>query len=191
MIDISHLANRCEAVFVNAADFSGGHFDQRITAFEVAQRCLLSGAARNLTAAARRQLDIVNVCAERNRAKRQRVPQIGRDIVAGRNCRSNAESVGRENVTQLAIRVFNESDARRTVRIVLDPHHLSDDSALAPYEIDLAIFLFVTTADVPRCEPAKIVTAAAFFLWLNEALRWAPLRDFIEARQRFEPQRRR
>src|SRR6266550_4015068 len=35
VIDISHLADRGEAVFVNATDFSRGHLHQRVTAFEV------------------------------------------------------------------------------------------------------------------------------------------------------------
>src|SRR5439155_5773417 len=69
VIDISHLADRGEAVFVNATDFSRGHLHQRVTAFEVIYRCLLPGAARNLTSAAGTQFNIVNIRAERNRAK--------------------------------------------------------------------------------------------------------------------------
>src|SRR6266480_7944192 len=70
VIDVSHLADRRETVFVNPSDLTGGHSYQRVTAFEIIQRRLLSGAARNLTAAARTQFNIVNVSAERNCAKR-------------------------------------------------------------------------------------------------------------------------
>ena len=70
MIDISNLTDRRVSVFVNAANFAGRHFYKRVTAFEVVQSGLLTGAARNLSAAAGRQLDVVNVRAERNSAQR-------------------------------------------------------------------------------------------------------------------------
>src|ERR1700676_3478335 len=70
MIDISNLTDRCVSVFVNAANFAGRHFYKRVTAFEVVQSGLLTGAARNLSAAAGRQLDVVNARAERNGAQR-------------------------------------------------------------------------------------------------------------------------
>ena len=43
----------------------------------------------------------------------------------------------------------------------------ADDAALAPFEIDLAVFLLVTAADVTRGQPAVIVAAAAFLLRLE------------------------
>jgi hypothetical protein len=42
-----------------------------VTRFAIAERRLLARAARDLSAAARRDLDVVNVRAERNHAKRQ------------------------------------------------------------------------------------------------------------------------
>ncbi len=53
MIDISNLADRCETILVNPADFPRWHFHQRVTSFEVVQNCLLTRASRKLTAAAR------------------------------------------------------------------------------------------------------------------------------------------
>jgi hypothetical protein len=151
----------------------------------------LSGAACNLTAASRRQFDIVNVSAKRNRAKRQRISQIRRRIIPGRDCRSDAETVGCKNVTQLAIRIFNKGNARGPIRVVLDSDYFGGDTVLAPFEIDFAIFLFMTAADMPGCEPAVIIATAGFFLRLNQALGRPPLCDFIEARQRLEAQSRR
>jgi len=45
---------------------------------------------------------------------------------------------------------------------------------LAPFEVNFAIFLFVTATDMPRCEPAVIIATAGFFLRLNQALRHFP-----------------
>src|SRR5207248_9139385 len=71
VIDISDLSDRGETILVNATDFAGRHFYQRVTAFQVVQSRLLTGAARNLSAPTGTQLNVVNVCAERNRAERQ------------------------------------------------------------------------------------------------------------------------
>src|SRR5712692_9190891 len=64
VIDISNLADGGVSVLVNAADFARRQFHERITAFEVVQGRLLTGAASNLPAAARSQLDVVNVCTK-------------------------------------------------------------------------------------------------------------------------------
>jgi len=60
----------CETVLVNSADFAERHFRRarsrpRGCSGSLAER----GAARNLTAAAGAELDVVNVGAKRNRAK--------------------------------------------------------------------------------------------------------------------------
>src|SRR6266404_8413039 len=100
--------------------------------------------------------------------KRQRVSQNGRNIIPRRDGRPNSKSDRRENVTQLPIRILNESDPRGTVRIVLDPDHFRDNTALASAKINPAVFLFVPAPDVPRREPAVIIATAGSFLRLNE-----------------------
>ena len=75
------------------------------------------------------------------------------------------QSIRRENVTQLAIRIFNKSDARGAIRVVLDRGHFCGDAAFAPFEINLAIFLFMTAADVTRSQPAVVIAAAAVFFF--------------------------
>src|SRR5439155_8556434 len=149
LIHVSNLANRGEAVFVNPSNFPGRHFHQGVTGLDVGQGRLLTSAARNLSAAARSQFNIVNVRAEGNGAKRQRISQLRRGIVPSSNHRSGSKSVRRENVTQFAIGIFDASYAGRAVRVVLNPDNLPCDTALAPLKIDLAIFLLMAAADVP------------------------------------------
>jgi hypothetical protein len=36
VIDVSYLPDRRKAVFVDATDFAGGHFHQRVAAFKIA-----------------------------------------------------------------------------------------------------------------------------------------------------------
>jgi len=73
VIDISHLPNRGETVFVNPSDLTGRHFHQGVARLDVRQRCLLTGAARNLATATRGQFNIVNVRAGGNGTQRQRI----------------------------------------------------------------------------------------------------------------------
>ena len=91
MIDVTDLPNRREAVLVNSANFAGRHFDERITGLERSERRLLPSTTRNLAAAARGQFNVMNIRAERNRAKRQCISQVGRNIVPGSNGRSSFE----------------------------------------------------------------------------------------------------
>jgi hypothetical protein len=66
VINVSYLANRGEAVFVNPPNLARRHLYQGITCLDVRQCRLLSGAARNLATTARTQFNIVNVSAKRN-----------------------------------------------------------------------------------------------------------------------------
>src|SRR5207247_8429030 len=70
VIDVPHLPNCGETVFVNPSNFSGRHFHQGIPRLDVRQRRLLTGAASNLATATRSQFNIVNVRAEGNGTKR-------------------------------------------------------------------------------------------------------------------------
>ena len=66
VIDIADLTNGRVTGLMNAPDLARWHFYQAVTAFAVVQRRLLTSAAGNLAAASRRQLDIVNICSQRN-----------------------------------------------------------------------------------------------------------------------------
>src|SRR6266513_4616254 len=132
----------------------------------------------------------MNVGAQRNRAKRQRVSQVGGDIVSGGDRRSHLQSTRCKDVTEFAVRVFDESDACRPVWVVLDPDNFCRDTVLASPKINLAIFLFVPAANVTRCKPAVAVATAALLLRFNKTLFRPPLCDFIERGQRLETERR-
>src|SRR4029453_15660280 len=98
----------------------------------------------------------MNISTQRNRSKWQSISQVGCDIVPGGDRRSHSEAVWCENVAYFAVSVLNESDARRAVWIVLNPDNFCRDTVLASPKINLAIFLFVTAAKVPRREPPVV-----------------------------------
>jgi hypothetical protein len=61
---------------------------------------------------------------------------------------------------------------------------------LATFEINLAIFLLMAAANVPRGQPAVIVPASAPFLDFGQAFVRTRLRDLVEGRVRLETQSR-
>src|SRR5690606_16435943 len=66
VVAVADGADGAEAVFVEAADFTGRHLDQRPSAFAVGEDGLLTSGAGDLAAIARDQLDVVNRGAERD-----------------------------------------------------------------------------------------------------------------------------
>ncbi len=193
VIDIADLADRRVAVFVNPANLARRHFHQRITGFAVAQRRLLPGAARNLSAAARSQFDIVNARAQaESRGAEEHCRDRARHPLQRITFAPTDQAIRREDVTHLAIRVLNKSDARGAIRIVLDRGYFSDDAVLPALEIDLAILLLVATADVARSQSTVVVSAAdRFFGSMRLFCRLRRLGDLLESRKRLETQRRR
>ena len=119
VIDVTDLTNRGEAILVDPANFARRQLHQRISRFQGGKRRLLPGGPRDLATASRNQFNIVNVCAERNGAKRQRVSQLRRNIISRCNRRSNLKAIRREDVISFAIGVFDKSNARGAVRVVL------------------------------------------------------------------------
>ena len=103
---------------------------------------------------------------------------------------ADLQTVWREDVALLTIAVFEQRDAGGAIRIVLDRGDLRCYAVFATFEIDLAVFLLVTTADVARRETTFVVAAAAALLWLSQALdRFGLLLGhFREHRERLETQ---
>jgi hypothetical protein len=97
---------------------------------------------------------------------------------------------GAASFPAITLAVLNKSDPGRAVRIVLNSEHLRFQPAFAPFEIDLAIMLFMTATDVARSQSAKMITAAGLFLRLQQTLCRPRFRNFVESRERLESQRR-
>src|SRR5690348_13263259 len=66
VIEVADLADRGEALHVDLADLARRHLDRRVLAFLGDQLHRRSGAARDLPALARLQLDVVQQRAERD-----------------------------------------------------------------------------------------------------------------------------
>ncbi len=123
--------------------------------------------------------------------QRQAVAGLDVRVPAREQDRAHREAVGAEDVALLAVRVVEESDARRAVGIVLDRGDRPGDTDLVALEVDDPVALLVTTAAEAAGDAAVVVAAAVLVLRLDErALRLGP-GDLLEITDRVIPARRR
>jgi len=132
----------------------------------------------------------MNARAEGNGAERKGITQLRCSVIASYNIGTNRQPVWSEDVAQLPIGISNEGDAGAAVRVVLDSDYFRGNPAFLPLEINLALFLFVTAADMTRGQTTESIATAGLLLWLNQAFFRRPFCDLIESRQRLETQRR-
>src|SRR5438034_8966502 len=64
VIDVPHLPNCGETVFVNPSNFAGKHFHQDVDGLDVTHRHLLTDAPRYVATASLPQSNFGNLCAD-------------------------------------------------------------------------------------------------------------------------------
>ena len=117
-----------------------------VTAFLRDQLRRRAGASRHLRALAGTKFDVVNRRAERNIFQRQRVADEDVRFGTGHNGHADLQSNRLKDVAVLAVGVAQQSDKRRTIRIVLDRFDLGGNADLVAPEIDNPIMLLVAAA---------------------------------------------
>jgi len=83
---------------------------------------------------------------------------------------ANLQALRCENVSQLAIGIFDQRDERGAVRIIFQPLDGRRDVKLAALEIDDPVSLLMTAAAKPAGDAAMIIPAAGRMLALGQAL---------------------
>src|SRR5207248_1139759 len=139
-----------------------------------------AGRARHLRAAARLQLDVVHERAGRDVLERKRVADLDVGGGTGLDHRADAQLRGREDVALRAVRVVQQRDARRAVRVVLDRGDLRRDAVLLALEVDHAVAALVAAALVTRRDAAVVVPAALLRHRREQRLLRLGLRDLLE-----------
>ena len=160
VLDVADLADRRHARGLHVALLAARHAQRRELALARHQLRADARRADHLAALAGLQLDVVHDRAEGDVLERHRVagPDLG---VGARHHRvADAEPDGRQDVALLAVRVVQQRDARRAVRVVLDRRDLGRDAELVALEVDAAIQALVSAAAMPRRDVAAGVAAA-------------------------------
>src|SRR5262249_32904658 len=145
-----------------------------------------AGGARHLRALARLQLDVVNERARRDVLERERVADLDVGLRPGLDRRADAQLRGREDVALRAVRVVEQRDAGRPVRVVLDRGDLRRNAVLDALEVDHAEAALVAAALVARGHAAVVIPTTVLDHRLEQALLRLRLRDFLERRDRHE-----
>jgi hypothetical protein len=118
-------------------------------------------------------LDAVNGRADRDIAHRQGIADADRRILSADDLGADDKPLRRHDVTALAIRVADQRDVGRTVRVVLQALHLGDDAVLVAPEIDDPVVALVAAALMAGGDPALVVAARSAHLLLDQRRRRA------------------
>lgn len=128
---IAYLADRCVADHRNLSNLARRHAKLSIFAVFGYDLCKTAGGTHQLSALAGPKLDIVNLGAERDISDRQRISRQDVGILAAQHGRTDLEPDRSDDVSLLAVKISDEGDMRRTVRIVLDLRDLAGIPALS------------------------------------------------------------
>src|SRR5690606_14153755 len=123
----------------------------------------------DLRAFARQHFDAVDRGTDRNVTDRQAVTGLDRRFRTAHQLVAGNHTLRRDDVATFAIRVQNQRDVGRTIRIVFDTLHFRRDTIFIAFEIDDAIVLTMTTTDVTRGDVAVVVTAGRLGLRFHQA----------------------
>src|SRR5258705_10178881 len=184
VIEVADLADRRQALDVDLANLARRHAHAGVVALARDQLHRGAGAARNLAALARLQLHVVNLRAERNVLQPQTVARQDVDLVARDERVADLDAVRLQDVALLAVRVREQRDARRAVRVVLDGRDLRRDVLLVALEVDHPVQALVAAAAPPGRQVALVVAAPG----VVQVLRQRPVRlirrDLVEGERR-------
>ena len=182
MLGIAYLANRAVAIFIETADFTGRHLDQRVTRFTVGNDGLLAGSAGYLAAGTRTNFNVVNGSTQRNVLQGHGIAYLGSNLLAAFHLHAHLQSRGGQNVGFFTILVLNQSNAAGTVGIVFDSKDSSGHIKLVAFEVHQAIFALMATANVAGGDAAIIIAATGFLEGSAETLFRGRGGDFVKGR---------
>src|SRR5262249_50795275 len=129
-----------------------------------------AGAAAELPAAARLQLDVVDLHPRRHAAQRHAVADARLRVLAAHQPVAGLEPLGGQDVALLAVLVLQQGDAGRAVGVVLDGDDRGPDVVLAALEVDDAVHPLVAAAAEARGDDALVVAPALLGLGLQQGL---------------------
>src|SRR5947209_5192387 len=119
VLDVAHLADRCVAPDTHPALLTRGQAQQhhlRVARHDLRAR---AGTAHHLTAPPGNQLDVMNRRAGRNIHERQRAARPNLRLRPGGDRLADRDADRRQDIALLAVRVLQQSDPGRPIRVVL------------------------------------------------------------------------
>src|SRR5207249_1257748 len=177
--------------FMRCASTNGPFLTDRATPASATSLSAAAGssgpcAAPELSPAALAELHVVHRRAERDVRQRQAVARLDVRLRAGLDLVADAEPDRRQDVALLPVRVVEERDPGRAVRIVLDGRHPGRHALLLALEVHEPVEALVPPAPVPDGHPAEVVPAARLAQRRGERGLRRLLGDLVEIGTRLE-----
>src|SRR5581483_4809425 len=187
VLHVPDLSDRGAAAERDTAELARGKPQHRVRLVLGDELDAGAGRAPELAAPARLQLDVVHQGAGGDALERQRVARLDVRFPTRLDDRADLQPRRREDVRLGAVRVVQEGDARRAVRVVFDRGHLRGHAVLAPLEVDDAVAALVAAAAVARRHAAVHVPPGLLRQRLGQALLGLRPRHLVEGGDRHEP----
>ena len=168
VVQIAQLSHRRHAINAELAHFARRQLHQREIAFLAHQLRRAACRPHYLSALARIKLQIVNHRAGRNVANLQRIARQNFRARAVLHRHAHFQAHRLQNVALLAIRIMQQGNARRTVRVVFDRRHFRGNPGLLAPEIHVAVFLLVPAAAMPGGHFAVRISSAGALLHFHQ-----------------------
>ena len=168
VLDVADFADGRAALGRHLAHFAGAKTQRGVTLLAGDQLHAGAGGTGQLRALARLHLDAMHRGADRDVAQRQRVADLDRGVAARDHLVAGLQALRRDDVAALAVDVAQQRDVRGAVRIVFDALDARRNAFLVALEVDDAVMLLVTTADVAGGDAAVVVTATGLALRLDQ-----------------------
>src|SRR5262245_7568312 len=167
VLAVADLTDRGAAVDRHPTHLGRGHAQRGVVALLGDQLHGHAGGAADLAALAGAQLDVVENRADRDVPEREGVAGLDVGAMARLDRVADREPLGSEDVRLVAVGVVQQRDPAGAIGVVLDRGDLGGHTVLGALEVDHAVALLVTAADVTR-RLASVDVAAAGLRLLGE-----------------------
>ena len=165
---VSDLAQSGAAFDVDLANLTRTHTNLSVDAFTSQQRSGGASGADDLCAFADLQLNAMHDGADRDIANGQCIANTNRSLSTAHDGCANFKATGGDDVSTLTICIANQSDVRRTIRVILDPLDLGWNSILGTAKVNDAIVVLMTTTFVASRDVTIVIATSMLELWLQQ-----------------------
>src|SRR5882724_8391634 len=165
---VTNFAKRCAAVDMHLARLTRLQTQIGVNPFACGERHRASCATCHLAALAGLHLDVVHDRADRNVAQLHRIARLDRRVRTGADLVTGLHTFRCEDVATLAVRILDQSDVARAVRIVLDALNHARDAVLVTLEVDDAVLLTRAATNVACRNAAGVIASTRLVLGFRQ-----------------------
>src|SRR5690606_26323465 len=172
VLGITDFTNRCTAFHVDTTNLARTQTNLCVNTFTRHQHNTSACGTCNLSTFTWQHFDAVNSGTHRDIANRQSITCLDRSFRTAQQLIADCQTLAGNDVTTLTIRVQQQCDVSRTVRIVFNTLHFRRNTILVALEVDNTIVLTVTTTDMTGGDVAVVITASRFRFLFDQTGKW-------------------